>query len=83
MKIVHEGRANVFRRVKDIEGEVDVNEGFYTFYQRSPQRYWTSLIADGIGNKNCRVEMEPKMRRHGIWLESNDPWETRGARPGL
>jgi hypothetical protein len=33
MKIVYEGCAIEFRRVKDIEGEVDVNEGFYTFYQ--------------------------------------------------
>ena len=36
MKTVHEGCTNVFRRVKDIEGEVGVNEGFYTFYQHSP-----------------------------------------------
>ena len=29
---------NVFRREGDIEEKVDVNESFYTFYQRSPQK---------------------------------------------
>lgn len=43
MKIVHKGCTDVCRRVKVVEEGVGVNEGFYTFYQRSPQRRASSL----------------------------------------
>jgi len=38
MKMFQRGRMDVYRRVKVAEEEVSLDEGFYTFCQRSPQR---------------------------------------------
>jgi hypothetical protein len=69
MKVVHRGCTDVYRRVKVVEEEVSLDEGFYTFLPTQSSE--KSLIAEQA-TKNCRVEMEPKMML-AVRLESSNP----------
>jgi len=70
--------ANVFQGVRDVEREIRCNQGFYTFCQHSLPKGRERRV-NGIGDKGRRIEMEPRMRSRGIWLESTDPWDSRGV----
>jgi hypothetical protein len=68
--------ANVFQGVRDIEREIRCNQVFIPSVNIVFQKVVSGV--NGIGDKGRRIEMEPRISR-GIWLESTDPWDSRGV----